>query len=124
MNLLPSWQEAIANLDGTTGRVPGGPETPLSNVERERAIEALPDWSRERLWTLRERRDDAEAAVEGAIRQRNDLMERLDVARNRLKELKTPRASGGHGLGDAPSDVIDAQARVIHAAVEKHEVMH
>ena len=110
MNLLPSWQEAIDKVDSTSGRVPGGPQPP--NADRERAFDLLPAVSKDRLQTLRERLADSEAAAEGAITVRNDLMEKLEASRRRVKELTAPRSAGGHQLSATSPEVVEAEARV------------
>jgi hypothetical protein len=112
MNLSPSWRETLNEVNARAGRVPGGPDTAVSFANLESAVTAAPDRAREKLQTLRETRDDADAAAEGAITARNDQWEKVEAARRRLAEMKTPRASGGHGLGDDVPEVVAAQGRV------------
>jgi hypothetical protein len=83
---------------------------------------ALPDESRRKLESLRQRAADARSLFEPVFDQIRETRIELDRSRSRLRQLIMPRNAGGFGLSQGDENTpADKQVADVQAIITKHE---
>lgn len=81
-------------------------------------IDQLPPTAAERLRELRQQRDDAHVLIMSAVEETQSLRVEIQGHRNRMRQLREPRGSGGYNLSDDDPRVAGEQAKLDKRTIE------
>ncbi|MEZ2144933.1 hypothetical protein AAE026_21975 [Bradyrhizobium sp. DN5] len=104
------------------GGVVAGPLQAMMAMRTGDPMEVLPNEAREKFRELEQKRGDAGILVRAIVEDQQQL--RIDIQRhqNRIKELQTPRGTGGFDLGDDAPQVISERRTLEEKLAEQRRL--